>query len=193
MILAGNISVNRTMNEKEITRISKLLSLVLRHQPQNIGITLDESGWTNVAVLIRQINHKGVNISFELLQQVVQHNNKQRFAFNQDKTKIRANQGHSLTVDLGYKPTMPPAILYHGTSEQSLASILKSGIEKRKRHHVHLSVYPETALQVGRRHGKPIILEVDAAGMQRDGFCFYLSENKVWLTDQVPAKYLTKT
>jgi len=180
------------ISEKETVRVSKFLSLVLRHQPETIGITLDKNGWTDVATLLQQMNKKGFNISFGNLQYIVAANNKQRFAFNEDKTKIRASQGHSVAVDLGLKPTPPPVILHHGTSEKYIASILQDGIEKRNRQQVHLSAELETALQVGKRHGKPVILIVDAAAMQNDGFKFYLSENKVWLTDHVPAKYIKK-
>ena len=178
------------MNEKEITRISKFLSLVLRHRPETIGITLDENGWTEVNYLIEQLNKSGLNINSEVLNDVVANNNKKRFAFNEDKTKIRANQGHSIIVELGYQPMQPPEILYHGTSEKSVASILKTGLEKRSRHHVHLSSDKETAAQVGQRHGKPVILEVAAQEMYENGFDFFISENGVWLTDTVPVNYL---
>jgi len=176
--------------EKEIIRFSKFLSLVLRHQPEKIGIILDDNGWTRVALLISQSNNNGVNLSKAILEQVVQTNNKKRFSFNEDKSKIRANQGHSVKVELGYLPQVPPTILYHGTAEIFLGSILKTGLDKRKRHHVHLSVDVETARQVGKRHGKPVVFTVDAAAMYQDGFAFYLTENNVWLTEQVPPKYL---
>jgi putative RNA 2'-phosphotransferase len=178
------------LSEKEITRLSKFLSLVLRHQPGKIGITLDANGWTNVALLLSQSNKNGVNLTEAILEQVVQTNTKKRFSFNEDKNKIRANQGHSVEVDLGYLPQEPPTILYHGTAENFLDSILKTGLNKRKRHHVHLSADFETARQVGKRHGKPVVFTVEAAAMNQDGYAFYLSSNKVWLTEQVPAKYL---
>ena len=177
-------------NEKEIIRLSKFLSLVLRHQPEKIGITLDKNGWTNVDTLLAQSYKNRVQLSPEILEQVVETNNKKRFSFNADKTKIRANQGHSVEIDLGYQPQKPPAILYHGTSEKAATSIIKTGIDKRKRYHVHLSTSIETALEVGKRHGKPAVFLVDATAMHADGLAFYLSENKVWLTEQVPAKYL---
>ncbi|PSR57323.1 RNA 2'-phosphotransferase [Adhaeribacter arboris] len=178
------------MPEKEITRISKFLSLVLRHQPEKINITLDENGWTDVATLIQQVNKSGSRLSFEILDFVVANNNKKRFAFNPDKTKIRAHQGHSVEIKLGYPPQTPPAVLYHGTSEKNLASILAEGIQKRNRHQVHLSPDKSTALTVGQRHGKPVILQVDAAAMHAAGLVFYLSENQVWLTGLVHAEFL---
>lgn len=178
------------MNEKEATRLSKFLSLVLRHRPQQIGITLDEQGWTDVDSLIRQMNSIGMRLTMEGLLQVVETNNKQRFAFNNTRTKIRANQGHSVAVELGYTPQAPPPLLYHGTSKASLPSILASGLEKRKRHHVHLSTDVDTALQVGKRHGEAIVLLIKAAAMYQDGYHFFLSENKVWLTEQVPVPYI---
>ncbi len=169
--------------EKEIVLISKFLSLVLRHQPGKINISLDRNGWTDVATLMQQANQYGVKLSLEILEYVVENNSKKRFAFNADKTKIRANQGHSVAVELGYTPLKPPAILYHGTSEKAVASILATGLEKRNRHHVHLSIDKNTAINVGQRHGKPALFQVDAAAMYAKGFNFYLSENQVWLTD----------
>lgn len=179
------------MNEKDSIRLSKFLSLVLRHRPEQIGITLNEQGWTEVDVLIQQMNRKGMAITPEKLQQVVETNNKNRFAFNETKTKIRASQGHSVAVELGYTPQTPPPLLYHGTSKKYLPSIMASGLEKRKRHHVHLSTDVATALQVGKRHGEAIVLHINAAKMQADGFRFFLSENKVWLTERVPVEYIT--
>ncbi len=176
--------------EKEIVRISKFLSLVLRHQPSKIGILLDENGWTEVNALIQQANKNGVQLSREVLELVVETNNKKRFAFNADKTKIRANQGHSIAVDLNYMPQTPPAILFHGTSARALKSILATGLQKQNRHHVHLSTDVITARSVGQRHGKPVVLQVDAEAMAQNGYLFYLSENQVWLTEQVPTEYL---
>ena len=176
--------------KKEIIRLSKFLSLVLRHQPEKIDIALDENGWTDVEILLNQSTKNGVKFTHDILEQVVETNNKKRFSFNTDKTKIRANQGHSVEIDLGYPVQKPPAILYHGTGEKAVSSILRAGLEKRNRHHVHLSTSIETALEVGKRHGKPVVFLVDATAMHADGLAFYLSENKVWLTEQVPAKYL---
>lgn len=179
------------MNEKESIRLSKFLSLVLRHRPEQIGITLDEQGWTDVESLIRQMSRKGMPITPEQLQQVVETNNKQRFAFNETRTKIRANQGHSVAVELGYTPQTPPPLLYHGTGKKYFPSILAAGLEKRKRHHVHLSTDVATALQVGKRHGEAVVLRINTAKMHVDGHEFFLSENKVWLTERVPVLYIT--
>ncbi|QNF32161.1 RNA 2'-phosphotransferase [Adhaeribacter swui] len=176
--------------EKEIVRISKFLSLVLRHRPEKIGISLDENGWTDVTTLIQQVNKNGVPLSREVLKLVVETNSKKRFAFNADKTKIRASQGHSVNVNLDYTPQTPPAILYHGTSERHLKSILATGLQKQNRHHVHLSTDVVTARNVGQRHGKPVILRIDAEIMTKNGYLFYLSENQVWLTDHIPTEYL---
>lgn len=178
------------MEPKELTKLSKFLSLVLRHKPETVGITLDEQGWTDVETLLKQANLHGHKIDFELLKLIVSENNKQRFIFNEDYSQIRANQGHSVTVDLGYTAQIPPKILYHGTGEKSVASILANGITKQNRHHVHLSSSIETAHSVGTRHGKPAIFEVMAETMHAQNFEFYLSDNGVWLTEFVPAEYL---
>ena len=178
------------ISEKRNIKISKFLSLVLRHKPETIQIQLDENGWVNVNELIEKLNNYGKAIDFEILKYVVETNSKKRFAFNDDKTKIRASQGHSLQIDLNYEPIKPPNELYHGTSQRFLDSILKSGIEKRNRQHVHLSSDIETALKVGQRHGKPVILKIQTAKMHMDGHKFYLSENNVWLTDYVPVEYI---
>lgn len=178
------------MNEKQKTKISKFMSLVLRHKPEQIGLELDEAGWADVKSLIEKMNAKGKKVNFEIVEHVVDTNNKKRFAFNKDKTRIRANQGHSIEVEHGYKPVEPPEILYHGTGEKSLSSIMETGIDKRNRHHVHLSADVETALNVGQRHGKPIILEIASMDMMNDGHDFFLSENGVWLTENVPVKYI---
>ena len=178
------------LNEKDTTRISKFLSLVLRHQPETIGLQLDENGWATVADLLPKMAEHKMPVSLEELQQVVATNAKKRFAFNADGLKIRASQGHSIEVELDLPQQVPPATLYHGTGEKWVASILANGLGKRSRQHVHLSADTATAIAVGKRHGKPVIFKVAAALMQADGFTFYLSENGVWLTDAVPAKYL---
>ncbi len=174
----------------DIKQDSKLLSFVLRHKPETIGIVLDENGWINVHELLEKIKIKNESFTFERLQQVVAENDKQRFSFNADKTRIRANQGHSIDIDLGLPPKMPPAILYHGTASTNVESIKKSGIIKGKRQHVHLSIDTETATKVGTRHGKPIILIIDTKSMHEDGILFYCSDNGVWLTDFINIKYI---
>ncbi|WP_205502377.1 RNA 2'-phosphotransferase [Rufibacter psychrotolerans] len=175
------------MNDKDL---SKFLSLVLRHQPQKIGITLDPNGWAEVAELLNKMQQKGMPVDLEQLQRVVATNHKQRFAFHPDQTRIRANQGHSVPVDVGLLPATPPEILFHGTSTASAAAIMGEGIRKQSRLHVHLSADVPTALQVGRRHGKPIVFRVKSQEMHQNGEVFYLSENGVWLTEYVAPQYL---
>jgi len=179
------------MHPKQIIRTSRKISLVLRHKPEAIGISLDENGWAGVDELLRLMTKSGTPLTRPELETIVAENNKKRFRFNDDGTKIRANQGHSLKVDLQMKAVQPPTVLYHGTATTAVASILKTGLEKRKRQHVHLSHEQVTATQVGGRHGKPVILTVDAARMVTDGYLFYRSDNGVWLTDNVPPAYLS--
>jgi putative RNA 2'-phosphotransferase len=173
-----------------LTEVSKYISLILRHKPEVIGITLDEHGWADVTELIKGIekDHKGFNM--EILEEIVRTDNKQRYSFNEDKTKIRANQGHSINVDVELKESEPPKILYHGTGKKFVDSINKEGLTPKSRLYVHLSKDRETAINVGKRHGEPVIYMVDARQMINDGYKFYLSENGVWLTKEVPAKYL---
>lgn len=178
------------ISEKENTKISKFLSLVLRHQPETIGIELDENGWTNIETLIEKSSKKGLHFDREILNHIVETNAKKRFAFNDSNDKIRANQGHSIEVELGYAPQKPPTVLYHGTGQKSVNSIKLTGLEKRQRQQVHLSKDIETAIAVGQRHGKPFIFEVLAEQMYNDKHEFFLSDNGVWLTDNVPTKYL---
>jgi putative RNA 2'-phosphotransferase len=178
------------LTEKETTNLSKFLSLVLRHKPEEIGITLDEQGWVPVDELLDKLNKSGHSVNFEILQYIVNTNAKKRFAFDADKLKIRASQGHSVEVELGYEAQTPPDVLYHGTGEKSVESIMQSGLEKRNRQHVHLSSDINTAINVGGRHGKPVVLVVAAGEMYRRGYQFYLSENKVWLTDAVPVVFI---
>jgi len=173
-------------------KISKLLSLVLRHQPAHIGLALDSAGWVAVSELLAACNKNGVNLSLEQLKEVVRDNDKQRFIFSPDGLRIRANQGHSVEINLGYAPTPPPNVLYHGTAERFLASIMEQGLIAGKRHHVHLSLEKETARAVGQRYGKPLVLEVASTEMSAAGYQFYVSDNGVWLTDRVPAKYLQR-
>ncbi|MCB9261646.1 MAG: RNA 2'-phosphotransferase [Flavobacteriales bacterium] len=178
------------ISEKQLVHISKFLSMVLRHQPETIGIQLDQNGWANVAELIEKSNKSGIQFDRDILNHIVATNSKKRFAFNETLEKIRASQGHSVGIELGYINQKPPEILYHGTGEKSVPSILNMGLEKRNRQHVHLSVSLETAIQVGQRHGKPFVFKVLAEQMFYDNFQFFISENGVWLTDHVPTKYL---
>lgn len=175
---------------KDLKHISKFLSLVLRHSPEVIGIKADEQGWVNVDELIEKSKRKHVKFDFETLEEVVFTNDKQRFAFNDDQSKIRANQGHTIKVDLQFKPVKPLEVLYHGTVEKFLNNIKTDGLQKMQRLHVHLSKDQKTAIKVGSRRGKPIILEIDALKMHEDGHEFYLSENGVWLCNEVPAQYI---
>ena len=178
------------MNSKTQIKISKRLSLVLRHNPQSIGITLDDSGWTNVHTLLKNLNDHGVKVSQDMIQTVVNENPKKRFEFNDGKTLIRARQGHSVDVDLGYEATTPPDTLYHGTPEKFLPSILKEGLTKQQRHHVHLSTNIPLMLEVARRRGSASLLKINAKQMHNDGHTFYVTENDVWLTDHIPTQYL---
>lgn len=174
-----------------ITTISKFLSLVLRHKPETIGLVLDKNGWADTQELLKKMSTKGPNITLEVLQEVVETNSKKRFAFNEDGSKIRASQGHSLSIDLGYQPSIPPTVLYHGTATRFLNSIKEQGLIKGQRDHVHLSIDTKTATSVGSRHGKVVILEVLAKEMQEAGYEFFVSENGVWLTGEVPVKFLS--
>lgn len=178
------------MNEKQKKGISKFLSLILRHQPEVIGLTLDENGWTDVDELITKMNANGHRLSFNELEEVVATDDKQRYAFSADGNKIRASQGHSVDISLGLDPKEPPEYLYHGTVNKFLDSIRKGGLQKMNRQHLHLSRDKETAVKVGSRRGSPVILNISSGKMHRDGFHFYLSDNGVWLTDHVPAKYI---
>ena len=178
------------IDRKRNTKLSKLLSYVLRHKPDSIGIELDKEGWTDVNDLILKINKHGHSIDTAVLEDVVQTCDKKRFAYNLDKTKIRANQGHSIHINHGFKKLTPPGVLFHGTGKKNETEILSLGIDRRNRHHVHLSLNIKAAINVGERHGKPIVFEVDAERMHNDGFVFLKSENDVWLTDNVPADYI---
>lgn len=179
------------MNNK-IKQTSKFLSLLLRHQPDTIGLTLDGSGWANIKELIMLSNENKQTIDLSLIQQVVATNDKQRFSISEDGQFIRANQGHSISVDLELEPVLPPSILFHGTATRFVDSIFEQGLTKSKRQHVHLSATKETAITVGQRHGKPAILMVAAQQMHEQGYLFFQSKNGVWLTDHIPVNFLTK-
>ena len=177
------------MNKSEV-QISKFLSLVLRHRPDKTGIQLDQNGWVDVDILLAKSDSHGIKFDKKTLIHIVETNSKKRFAFSDGFNKIRASQGHSVDIELGYKSQEPPEILFHGTGEKSVHSMLETGLEKRNRQHVHLSSDINTAIDVGQRHGKPFVLEVLAKNMYNDKFEFFLSDNGVWLTDNVPKKYL---
>ncbi len=179
------------MNEKQQKRIGKFISLIIRHEPQKIGLTLDDAGWANVNELLAGLKSKNHEISFDQLKELVASNDKQRYSFNEDQTRIRANQGHSLNLDLQLEAQEPPEMLYHGTATRFLDSINEKGLVKGSRHHVHLSSNESTAQQVGSRHGKPVVLKIASGEMYKNGYMFYCSENLVWLTDQVPTEFIS--
>ena len=178
------------MNEKEAIRTSKFLSLILRHEPQQVGITLDEAGWVGVQELLEAVNRHGVKLTLDELKYVVDTNTKKRFAFSEDGQRIRASQGHSVEVDLQYSPQTPPEILYHGTATRFLDSIRKDGLKSMARHDVHLSAETKMTIQVGGRHGKPVLLTIRAGDMHRAGNVFKCSANGVWLVSQVPPEFI---
>jgi putative RNA 2'-phosphotransferase len=178
------------MNDSRLVKISRYLSRHLRHAPGRIGIELAPGGWVPVSELLDACKKNNFPVQLAELKKVVAQNDKQRFSFDSTGTLIRANQGHSVEVDLQLEPAVPPDILYHGTGSTAVESILSQGIRKMSRHHVHLSVNIQTARQVGARHGIPAVFTVDAAAMQSDGHTFYCSANQVWLVDFVPPNYL---
>ena len=173
-----------------LEQTSKFIALVLRHKPEAAGITLDGHGWAQVDELIAGVSRR-MPLTREMLEEIVRTDNKQRYSFSPDHQRIRANQGHSIPVDVELKQAVPPDTLYPGTGEKYVESILREGLLPKSRLYVHLSRDAATAEQVGRRHGKPVLFLVDAAAMVRDGYAFYLSENQVWLTREVPVRYLT--
>jgi putative RNA 2'-phosphotransferase len=189
---AESRSTDRDGTARLLVKQSKRLSLVLRHRPGAIGITLDRAGWTDIAALLAALAAHGTGMSRADLDAVVAGNDKQRFAVDQTGTRIRANQGHTVPVELGYPPEAPPPLLYHGTVAVSLTAIFAQGLLPGTRHDVHLSGDTATARQVGSRRGAPVILAVDAAAMAADGHVFRRSANGVWLTAAVPPRYLRR-
>jgi putative RNA 2'-phosphotransferase len=179
------------MNKTHQTKISKYLSKHLRHTPERLGLTLAPGGWVSIDALLAACTAHQFPITPVELEAVVADSDKQRFSFDETKTLIRANQGHSTEVDLQLQPQMPPDILYHGTGEKSVPAILQTGLLKMLRHHVHLSTEIETAQKVGMRHGRLALFTVNAGAMYQAGFTFYCSENGVWLVDAVPPQYLS--
>lgn len=177
-----------------LDKIGSFLCFALRHRPDQVGIELDEHGWANVDELIAGVNrvHPEMNLDMELLAEIVRIDNKMRYSFNEDKTLIRANQGHSIPVDVELQELTPLAVLYHGTAEKYVESIDATGLIPKSRLYVHLSADYDTAIKVGTRHGSPVIYTVDTTRMHADGYKFYRSVNGVWLTKEVPTKYLAK-
>jgi putative RNA 2'-phosphotransferase len=178
------------MQTEKLKRISKNLSYVLRHRPDSIGIELEQGGWIDVESLLLALARAGKQITREILHEVVAKNDKQRFEFNDDGLRIRARQGHSVEVELGYEPATPPDVLYHGTAVHNLDSIFQQGLLKGRRHHVHLSTNRQTMIQVAMRHGKPVVLAVQAGQMHAAGHAFFVTGNRVWLTEHVPPGYI---
>ncbi len=173
-----------------LVRVSKFLSLVLRHHPERINLKLDSEGWANVNDLIQRAKKAGIYLDEELIEKVVSTNDKKRFTLTENGDFIRANQGHSVDIDLGLTPKVPPEMLYHGTASRFIDSIRQKGLIRGQRNHVHLSGDRKTAQSVGERHGKPTVLEVKSGLMSKEDKKFYLSDNGVWLTEHVPAQYI---
>lgn len=185
-LIEGRKCVKKTSNDS----LSKFISLILRHHPEAAYIQLDEHGWADVDQLIVGINKSGKKINRDILEEIVRTDNKQRYSFNENKTLIRANQGHSVPVDVELKEQEPPEVLYHGTAQRFYNSIKTEGLKPMGRLYVHLSKDIETAINVGKRHGKPIVLKISSGRMYQDGQAFYLSENGVWLTKKVDINYI---
>ena len=178
------------MTDKETIKTSKFLSLILRHEPERVGLHLGEAGWIGVDELLRAVNQHGIALSLDQLQHIVATSDKKRFAFSADGLRIRASQGHSVEVDLQYEPQEPPEWLYHGTATRFLDSIRKDGLLRMDRHDVHLSAETAVTLQVGGRHGKPVLLRIRAKEMHQAGHVFRRSANGVWLAPHVPSQFI---
>lgn len=177
-------------SKSKLTTVSKFLSLVLRHEPHRIGLALDDAGWASVDELLSKATAAGQPITRTMLDEVVTSNDKQRFALSADGLHIRANQGHSVEIDLELLSTVPPKLLFHGTASRFLASILLQGLERRSRHHVHMTRDRQTAVSVGQRYGEPVVLRIDAGLMHALGHEFRCSANGVWLTEAVPPEFI---
>lgn len=178
------------MEEKRKTSVSKFLSLILRHQPAEYGLVLEANGWAPVDDVLSACTKHGHAVTLGELENIVETSEKKRFSFDESARRIRANQGHSTEVAIEFRMMEPPAVLFHGTAERNVATILSEGLKKMARHHVHLSSDIETARKVGARYGKPVIFEVDTIGMRKEGYEFRVSENGVWLVDVVPSRFL---
>jgi putative RNA 2'-phosphotransferase len=179
------------MTRKETVKTSKFLSLILRHEPERVGLKLDSAGWVAVDVLLEAVNRHGTPLSREQLAHIVATSEKKRFAVSEDGQSIRANQGHSVEVELGYAAATPPELLYHGTAEQFVEAIRKEGLSKMERHHVHLTEDKAMTMQVATRRGRPVLLTIHAGDMHRGGHTFYRSANNVWLVDHVQPEFIT--
>ena len=177
----------------DLTSQSKFLSLLLRHDPSRLSLTMDSKGWVNVQELIDNSKGNKTEFTLEIIEAIVASDTKQRYAFSDDRLRIRANQGHSLVVDVELTRKAPPKYLYHGTSFNNLGVIKKEGLNKMSRQYVHLSIDADLAKKVGSRHGRPIILRVSTEEMEKSGYEFFISKNEVWLTDNVPPQYLEET
>lgn len=178
------------MNEKRKTKIGKFLSLILRHKPETINLILDENGWASVKELLERSVQNGNSFTRNELEVVVETNEKKRFSFDESGAKIRANQGHSLELKIEFEERTPPKILYHGTAERNVKAIWETGLQRMKRHHVHLSADVETARNVGARYGKPVIFQIETEKMLAENFKFYISKNGVWLADKIPPEFI---
>ncbi len=178
------------MTDKETIKASKFLSLILRHEPERVGLQLGDAGWVGVQELLEAVNQHGTVLTLDDLKHIVATSDKKRFALSEDGQRIRANQGHSVEVDLQYPPQTPPEILYHGTAERFLPGIRKDGLQRMERHDVHLSAETKVTVQVGGRHGKPVLLIIRAGEMHRAGNVFRCSTNGVWLVNQVPPEFI---
>jgi putative RNA 2'-phosphotransferase len=178
------------MNDKEMTRASKFLSLILRHEPDRVGLKLGDAGWVDVKELLQAVSRHGVSLTLDQLAHVVATSDKERFAFSEDGRRIRANQGHSIAVDLRYQPQVPPEFLYHGTAIRFLPGIRRHGLQRMQRHDVHLSAETKVTVQVGSRHGKPALLIIRSGDMHRAGHVFTCSANGVWLVKHVPPEFI---
>jgi len=180
------------MDKTRVVKISKYLSRHLRHQPERLGLTLAPGGWVDVAVFLAACRAHHFPLTRAELDLVVRVNDKQRFAFDATGQRLRANQGHSVAIDLQLDAAVPPARLYHGTGAQSVPAILARGLQKMRRHHVHLSAEVETARKVGARHGQPVVFVVHTAAMVQAGYTFYIAANGVWLVEHVPPEYVQR-
>ena len=175
---------------QDLAKVSKFMSLVLRHKPEEVGLVLDGQGWASIDELIDKAGKHGLALTREVIARVVETSDKQRFALDQSGQRIRANQGHSVDIDLGLVPSEPPPVLFHGTGDKSVAAIRVEGLKPGQRQHVHLSPDEDTAIRVGRRHGRPAVLRVAAGRMRESGHVFFLSTNGVWLTEAVPIEFI---